>query len=157
MKTRVGMDTSREALVLELGEQLNALVSASRALTVEAAAAFHPELPPAAFHITRWLYAFGPAKVSRAAEAVAMDRSATSRLTARLIDFGMVETRPDVADGRSVMLHLTTRGRKKIKEAIAYKGGVFRRRIETWSDADLECCAGLLRRLNDLPRGDAKA
>lgn len=155
MKKRVS--ANREALVLALGEQLNALVSASRALTVEASAAFHPELPPAAFHITRWLHAFGPAKVSRVAEAIAMDRSAASRLTARLIDLGMVQAQPDPLDGRGVVLSLTDQGRKKVGQAVVRKGDFFRQRIEDWSDAELELCAGLLRRLNGLSPKDSAA
>src|SRR5918999_3718364 len=104
----------RERLLLSLGEQLNALLSASRALTVDAAASFQPELQPAAFHIAQWLHAFGPAKVSRVAEAVAMDRSATSRLTRELVRTGMIESRPDPADGRGVVLSLSDHGRDKI-------------------------------------------
>jgi DNA-binding MarR family transcriptional regulator len=123
----------RERLLLSLGEQLNALLSASRALTVDAAASFQPELQPAAFHIAQWLHAFGPAKVSRVAEAVAMDRSATSRLTRELVRTGMIESRPDPADGRGVVLSLSDHGRDKIGKAIEHKGEVFRDRIEGWS------------------------
>ena len=38
-------------------------------VTVDAATAFHPDLPPAAFHIAHWLHSFGAAKVSQVAEA----------------------------------------------------------------------------------------
>lgn len=141
--------SDREVLVLALGEQLGALLSASRALTAEASAVFHPDLPPAAFHVARWLHAFGPAKVSSVAEAVAMDRSATSRLTARLIDLGLVAARPDPSDGRSVVLNLTDRGRRKVGLAVVRKGDIFRQRVDAWSDADLELFAKLLRRFNN--------
>jgi DNA-binding MarR family transcriptional regulator len=94
----------------------------------------------------------GPAKVSSVAEAVAMDRSATSRLTARLVDSGMIEARPDPSDGRGVVLNLTDRGRKKVSRALVRKGDVFRQRIDAWSDAELELLAGLLRRFNILPQ-----
>jgi len=142
----------RETLVHALGGQLSALLSASRALTADAAASFHPDLPPAAFHIAQWLHSFGAAKVSRVAEAVAMDRSATSRLTARLTDFELVEARPDPADGRGVVLGLTDLGRRSIDRAITRKGDVFRQKIETWSNADLELFTTLLSRFNDLAR-----
>lgn len=111
-KTAIQAVHDREPLVLALGEQLSALLSASRALTVATSAEFHPDLPPAAFHIAHWLHAFGPAKVSCVAEAVAMDRSATSRLTARLIDLELVEARPDPLDGRGTILSLSRRGQK---------------------------------------------
>jgi DNA-binding MarR family transcriptional regulator len=150
-----GTRTARETLVRTLGEQLNALMSASRALMADAVTAFHPDLPPAAFHIARWLRSFGAAKVSRVAEAVAMDRSATSRLTAGLINLGLVEARPDPADGRGVVLDLTDLGRKSIDRAITRKGDIFRQKIENWSSADLERFAALLRRFNDLPPRDS--
>jgi DNA-binding MarR family transcriptional regulator len=146
--SRTGDD--RETLVLALGEQLSALLSASRKLTVETSAEFHPDLPPAAFHIAHWLHAFGPANVSRVAEAVAMDRSATSRLTARLVELGLVEARPDPLDGRGSVLALTQRGRKKVGRAILHKSDAFRRRIDHWNDAELELLARLLRRFNGL-------
>ena len=143
--------TAREIHVRALGEQLNALLSASRAVMADASATFHPELPPAAFHIAHWLHSFGAAKVSRVAEAVAMDRSATSRLTARLIELGLVEAWPDPADGRGVVLDLTDSGRKSIDRAISRKGDIFHQKIDTWSNADLELFAAFLRRFNELP------
>jgi len=138
----------RELLVLALGEQFSALLSASRALTVATSAEFHPELPPAAFHIAHWLHAFGPAKVSGVAEAVAMDRSATSRLTARLIHLGLVEAQPDPSDGRGTLLNVSHQGRARIRQAIAHKGDDFRQRIDGWNDEDLEQLTQLLRRFN---------
>lgn len=146
-----GKRTARELHARALGEQLNALLSASRALMAEAAATFHPDLPPAAFHIAQWLHAFGAAKASRVAEAVAMDRSAASRLTARLIEFGLVEARPDPADGRGVVLDLTDAGRSSIERAMIRKGDVFHQKIDGWSNADLEQFSVFLRRFNDLP------
>lgn len=149
-----GPHTAQEVLVRALGEQLNTLMSASRALMTDTAATFHPDLPPAAFHIAHWLHSFGAAKASRVAEAVAMDRSATSRLTARLIDLGLMESRPDPADGRGVVLDLTSSGRKSIERAIGLKGDIFRQKIDNWSDADLEQFAAFLRRFNGLPQPD---
>lgn len=146
-----GKRAARALHVRALGEQLNALLSAGRAVMVDAGTTFHPDLPPAAFHIAHWLHSFGAAKVSRVAEAVAMDRSATSRLTARLIDLGLAEARPDPTDGRSVVLDLTDFGRKSIDQAIARKRDTFYQKIDTWSNADLEQFAVFLRRFNDLP------
>ncbi len=140
----------REALVRALGGQLNALLSASRALMSEASTTFHPELPPAAFHIAHWLYSFGAAKVSQVAEAVAMDRSATSRLTSRLINLKLIEAQPDTADGRSIVLDLTDFGRQSIDKAITHKGNIFRQKIENWDDADLESFYKLLERFNSV-------
>ncbi len=145
----IELQIERQALENSLGEQLNALLSASRALMVEAATTFHPDLPPAAFHIAHRLQAFGAAKVSLVAEAAAMDRSAASRLTARLIESGLVVAHPDPADGRGVVLDLTDLGRARVDQAIARKGDIFRQKIATWSNTDLQLFAALLGRFND--------
>ena len=58
-------DAARREADLALGVELNALLSASRALTERTAAVFHPGLQPAAFHLARWLFAYGPANPSR--------------------------------------------------------------------------------------------
>ena len=143
------LELDRPALERALGEQLNVLLSASRALVVEAAATFHPELPPAAFHIAHRLWAFGATKVSLVAEAVAMDRSATSRLTARLTECGLIVARPDPADGRGTVLDLTELGRIKVDQAMARKSSVFRKKIETLSYPELQLFTDLLGRFNN--------
>src|SRR5260370_42278127 len=88
-------DGQREQRIRALGAALNTLVSQSRALTAQAAAMFHTELQPAAFHIALWLNAFGPANPSAVAQAVGMDRSAASRLTRELVRLGLVATSTD--------------------------------------------------------------
>ena len=135
-------------LWLSLGEQLNALLSASRAVTPEMAATFDADLQPAAYHVIQWLHAFGPAQASHGAEALAMDRSATSRLVRQLKQAGLVESRPDPADKRGVILSLTDQGSDQMRAAIKLKGELFRRRLAGWSAADLRLFTTLLRRFN---------
>jgi DNA-binding MarR family transcriptional regulator len=139
----------REKLVRALGHELGALLSASRALTIESAANFHPDLAPAAFHIACWLHSFGPAKSSRVALEVGMDRSATSRLTAQMVNLGLVVASSDPHDGRGVVFKLTAKGESRIASASARKGQVFSERIADWSDADLTGFAALLHRFNN--------
>lgn len=135
-------------LWLSLGEQLNALLSASRAIAAEMAAVFDAELQPAAYHVIQWLHAFGPDLASHVAEGLAMDRSATSRLVRQLKRAGLVESRPDPTDKRGVILSLTGQGSSTMLAAIKYKGKVFRRRLDGWSEADLRLFTNLLRRFN---------
>jgi DNA-binding MarR family transcriptional regulator len=144
-------DGWREQRVRALGSALNALVSQSRVLTAQAAAAFHAELQPAAFHIALWLRAFGPAKPSAVAQAVGMDRSAASRLTRELVRLRLVATSTDPADRRSIVLSLTVDGRRRMETAMQAKGATFRQRVASWSEEDLLLCKGLLQRLLDAP------
>lgn len=138
----------REALVVALGEQLNALLSASRALTELASHRFHPDLQPAAFYIALWLASFGPAKATVVADAVAMDRSASSRLTKRLIEVGFLKGLPDPDDGRGTVLHLTALGRERVGAATHAKADEYLARIEGWPDDDLVALIQLLGKFN---------
>jgi DNA-binding MarR family transcriptional regulator len=144
-------DGRRVRCIRALGAALNALVSQSRALTAEAAARFHTELQPAAFHIALWLNAFGPAKPSAVAQAVGMDRSATSRLIRELVRLGLIATSTDPLDRRSIVLSVTHEGRQRLEAALQPKGAVFQERLASWSEEDLELCTDLLRRLLDMP------
>jgi DNA-binding MarR family transcriptional regulator len=141
----------RERSILALGAALNALVSQSRALTAQAAATFHTELQPAAFHIALWLNAFGPAKPSTVAQAVGMDRSAASRLARELVRLGLIATSTDPSDRRSIVLSLTVDGRRRLEAAMQAKGATFRQRVASWSEEDLLLCTDLLQRLLEVP------
>lgn len=152
-------DADREHAVMALGAELNALISASRVLTERSAAAFHPELRPAAFHLARWLYAFGPAKPSAVADAVAMDRSSASALLGRMRSLGLVESLPDPADGRAVRLSLTENGRARVLAALDLRGSSFLTRLRGWRTSDISALTDLLHAFNappdDLRREDA--
>ena len=140
-------DPGRPRLELALGEQINALVSAARALGERSAAHFHPQLQPAAFHIARWLYAFGPAKPSEVAEAVHMDRSSTSTLIGKMRALGLLTASPNPQDRRSIIVGLSADGRERVAATLDDRGDVFRQRTRDWSDADLAQLVDLLGRL----------
>ncbi|MDN4641781.1 MarR family winged helix-turn-helix transcriptional regulator [Agreia sp. PsM10] len=140
--------TSRREAALAVGAELNALLSASRALTERSAAAFHPDLQPAASHLARWLYSYGPAKPSALADAVAMDRSSTSSLIKQMKAAGLVESTKAPDDGRAVVVSLTPTGLSRTAEALDLRGTVFFERTKDWSTEDLQAFADLLGRFN---------
>lgn len=133
---------------LELGGQINALISASHALNVRAAAKFDSSLQPAAFHIVRWLYSFGPTNAANLAESTAMDRSSVSRLVKQLQLLGYVRKEASPNDGRGILLSLTEYGQQKIIDALKEKESVFFERISDWKDTELESFIELLRHFN---------
>ncbi|MGO4541565.1 MarR family winged helix-turn-helix transcriptional regulator, partial [Paenibacillus sp. 2TAB19] len=100
-------DTVRGQLELRLGEQINALISASHALNVRTSAFFDSSIQPAAFHIIRWLYSHGPTSASSLADSTAMDRSSVSRLVKQLEILGYVTREGSPNDRRAVLLTLT--------------------------------------------------
>lgn len=140
-------DTRRQ-LELALGTELNALLSASRALTERSAARFHPKLRPAAFHLARWLYAFGAANPSAIAREVGMDRSSSSALIRQMKELDLVQSAPDPADSRGVIISLTDTGRDKVIDALDLRGSEFFQRTTRWREQDLRQLVALLRLFN---------
>lgn len=139
---------SRRESELALGVELNALLSASRALTEQTAAAFHPDLQPAAFHLARWLYAYGPANPSTLAEAVAMDRSSTSHLIGKLRRLDLVTSSPDPADRRGTIIALTPTGATQVENALDLRGSTYFARTDSWSSDELDTLTALLHKFN---------
>ncbi|WP_025680326.1 MarR family winged helix-turn-helix transcriptional regulator [Paenibacillus massiliensis] len=150
MEEEQSFPVSRAQLELDLGKQLNALISASHALHVEAAARFDSSLQPAAFHIVRWLYSYGPTNAAALAEAIAMDRSSVSRLVKRLEALGYVKKEASSEDGRGVILSLTDIGQQNMIRASQEKESIFYERITNWTNTDLQAFIEMLRRLNGL-------
>jgi len=141
-------DSSRIKLELNLGDQLNVLLSASHALNVRTAAVFDSTLQPAAFLIVRWLLSNGPAAATLLAESTAMDRSSVSRLVAQLKHLGYVKSETHPEDRRGVLISLTEEGREKASKAIKEKEEEFYKRISKWEDSDLETFVNMLRCFN---------
>lgn len=141
-------NNTRAQLELKLGEQLNALISASHALNVRTAARFDSALQPAAFLIVRWLFSFGPTSATVLAESTAMDRSSVSRLVNQLKRLGYVKTEPSPSDRRGVLLSLTELGLQKTTDALKEKEFIFYERISQWDDYQLEKFIEMLRHFN---------
>lgn len=141
-------NTTREQLELKLGEQLNALISASHALNVRTAARFDSTLQPAAFLIVRWLFSFGPTNATVLAESTAMDRSSVSRLVNQLKRLGYVKSETSPDDRRGVLLSLTELGRQQTMDALIEKESAFYKRISKWEDSELENFVKMLNNFN---------
>ena len=145
--TSAAAQPTRLEFELALGERINALLSATRALSERSAAQFHPSLQPAAFHIARWLYSFGAARPSVIAEAVGMDRSSTSTLIGSMRKIGLLDGEPDPEDRRSIIVSLSPSGRERVAAVLEDRGLEFSRRTEDWSTDDLGRLVELLDRL----------
>ncbi|GIP24215.1 MarR family winged helix-turn-helix transcriptional regulator [Paenibacillus sp. J22TS3] len=145
-------DIPRGNLELELGEQLNALISALHALNVRAAAKFDSSLQPAAFHIVRWLYSYGPTNAAALAESTAMDRSSVSRLVKQLQSLGYVNREASPNDGRGIVISLTELGQQKITDALKEKESVFYERISEWENEELYDFIQMLKQFNGFNR-----
>lgn len=140
-------EPTRAELEVQLGDRINALLSATRALSERSAAQFHEGLQPASFHIARWLHAFGPAKPSVIAEAVGMDRSSTSTLLRRMLALGLISQTPSPDDRRSVIVDLTAAGTARVTAVLQERGAEYFSRLQDWSTDDLRELERLLGKL----------
>ncbi|WP_337032611.1 MarR family winged helix-turn-helix transcriptional regulator [Paenibacillus illinoisensis] len=150
MSEYVAKTKDRETLELALGEQIHALISASHALNVRSAERFDATLQPAAFHLVRWLYSYGPTSAAALAEATAMDRSSVSRLIKQLEKSGYVSKAQDPDDRRGILLSLTELGEQSIVNALKEKESAFYERISRWDDEELGRFTTMLRQFNGL-------
>ena len=141
-------NTTRIQLELDLGKELNALISASHALNVRTAAIFDSTLQPAAFLIIRWLLSYGPANATILAESTAMDRSSVSRLVTQLKNLGYVKSETHPKDRREILLSLTELGRERSSKAIKEKEEEFYKRISKWENSNLESFINMLQCFN---------
>ncbi|CDM62544.1 MarR family winged helix-turn-helix transcriptional regulator (plasmid) [Rhizobium sp. T1470] len=139
----------REIVVRALGAELSALITASRAVTTEAANSLQPGVSGSAFQILQWLHSFGPTKASGIADALSMDRSVVSRLAKELRKHELIESDPEKEDARSVVYRIAASARDRIADAIARKGSHFEMRVNQWPEADIVQLTRLLHRLNE--------
>ena len=141
-------NVNRVELELELGKELNALMSASHSLNVRTAARFDSTLQPATFLLIRWLFSFGPASATVLAESTAMDRSSVSRLINQLKKLNYVKSEISPNDRRGILLSLTELGHQKTIDALNEKESLFYERISNWDDYKLEKFTRMLKDFN---------
>ncbi|MBQ1543844.1 MarR family transcriptional regulator [Caulobacter sp. CCUG 60055] len=95
------------------------------------------------------------ALIGEAAEAVDIAPSAMTGLVDRMERAGLVERRPDAADGRAQRLWLTDRGREALARTRAGVEALNRRLAEDFSEADLAVVSRWLKGLAaKFPRGE---
>ncbi|MFF2907561.1 MarR family winged helix-turn-helix transcriptional regulator [Paenibacillus sp. NPDC057934] len=138
----------REELELELGIQINALISSAHALNVRAANLFDSSIQPAAFHIIRWLYSYGATSAAGLAESTAMDRSSVSRLIKQLESLGYIRREPSPTDGRAILLSLTEYGYQQTTHALKEKETAFYERSSKWNDVQIQDFIQMLKEFN---------
>ena len=99
------------------------------------------------------LVTHGPLRSSALAEALCSDPSTISRQTAALVESGLLERRPDPADGRAVQLAATEHGRALFTQMRRERDQMFATVLADWPDDDVRHLGDLLTRFTtDLER-----
>lgn len=103
----VAVQTDVDEALAEFQGHLNLIFARARSLWKESAARIHPELQPAGYKLLTFIAHEGSANAHRLADRFEMDKSVVSRQMRMLEELGLVESRPDEADGRQRVLTAT--------------------------------------------------
>jgi len=98
----------------------------------------------------------GPTSASRLAEAIGLDRSATTRYATRLETAGLLRRAVDRNDARATQLELTAAGRTAIAKMRKTLGAAFDEMLASWSAAGAERFATGLERFTDQLQNPAR-
>nr|WP_243848695.1 MarR family transcriptional regulator [Lysinibacter cavernae] len=96
----------------------------------------------------RWLSTHGPTQAGKIAEALHMDKSAVSRQTRSLREYGFVTSEQDPTDGRAMVVQLTPLGQGKLDGRKQVSRERFYSRLEDWTADELNSLHELLAKLN---------
>lgn len=91
----------------------------------------------------------GPVTVGDVADKLAVDASRASRLVAAAVDAGLVRRVAAQADGRRVVLELTTAGEAVERAVAEIRRAWFAEALADFTPAEREAFAGLFRRFVD--------
>ncbi|MFD8234718.1 MarR family winged helix-turn-helix transcriptional regulator [Streptomyces sp. NPDC059696] len=116
-----------------------------------AAGRMHPELSLVSYTLLGHLEESGGCRATDLAAHYALDKSTVSRQVTGLERAGLVERRPDTADHRVQVLHLTAAGRRILARVTESRRAAFRERLADWSAQDLSRFADYLARYNASP------
>ncbi|GAA2250576.1 MarR family winged helix-turn-helix transcriptional regulator [Streptomyces indiaensis] len=116
-----------------------------------AAGRMHPELSLVSYTLLGHLEESGGCRSTDLAAHYALDKSTVSRQVTGLERAGLVERRPDAADHRVQVLHLTGAGQRILAQVTESRRAAFRERLADWSAEDLSRFAHYLVRYNASP------
>nr|WP_202538578.1 MarR family transcriptional regulator [Streptomyces sp. SID8379] len=107
------------------------------------------DCPAGSAAVLTLLARYGEMRMSRLAELLAVDMSVTSRHVAHVADRGWIERRPDPADKRSRILHLTDEGHRQMTELGTRTTQLLADRLSDWTDDEVGQLIALMTRLRD--------
>lgn len=144
----VGAPNDRSELLGDLEREVAVMVGRIRRLLRERARAVHAELPSSTYLLLSWLDTHGPLRASEISEAFGIDKGAISRQVQHLIELGLVDRRPDPADGRATLLSTSATARARVAAVKESGRAWLDQRLGDLSEEDLTRFVELLGRYN---------
>jgi DNA-binding MarR family transcriptional regulator len=102
-----------------------------------------------AFALLMSLVKFGPSRQGELADLSLLDPSTVSRHVGQLVRAGLVERRPDPADGRAVQLVASATGHEMAAELVSRRQKLVTRAMADWDTEDVRTFVHLFARFND--------
>jgi DNA-binding MarR family transcriptional regulator len=141
---RDGVDEAAMArLETELAVLARTLESLSRRSKI------HRELDRASYLIARTLSAQGVTSIGALAERLGLDATTVTRQIATMDAAGLVARKADPDDARVVLVVLTPRGERKMREVQAARAARIDALVADWSPSERTQFASLLARFNE--------
>jgi DNA-binding MarR family transcriptional regulator len=140
--------TRRESQILGLEHELAVLVRRLKRVISERARTIHEELTPAGYLMLTYMGEKGPVRPSEVVNTFDLDKGAVSRQIQLLVDLGLATKERDPDDGRAWVVAPTDAARDRISAMVSARRARLGRRLEDWSDEDLEGFVATLGRYN---------
>lgn len=138
----------RDRRILDLEVELAVLVRRIRRVIGERARTIHPELTPTGYLMLAHMNERGPVRASAVVEAFDLDKGAVSRHVQSLVELELATRERDPDDGRAWVVSLSDEGRRRMHALAATRRAHLGRRLEDWSDDELDAFVATLGRYN---------
>lgn len=140
---------SHTAAIIDLEHQISQIFALARQRVRDRANQVHPGLSPGGYGLLTTLVRQGPLHAVALAACLDTDKSSISRSVRQLVEWGLVERRPDPEDGRAFYLAATPLARERIDGVREAFRARLRAILSDWDVADIRQLGSLLARLTD--------
>ena len=136
---------------LAIEHELGTLLRRARAMSAEMGRQVHPGLEPEAYGLLAGIHDCALARASDLAAHFGLGKATVSRQLKVLAELGLIQRRPDPADGRAHVLALTEEGRRRLENARGARRERWHGLFGAWPVTDVRLLADMLARFNRLP------
>jgi DNA-binding MarR family transcriptional regulator len=143
------MRQTRTAALQDLEREVGVLLRRVKRVIAERATEVHPELQPTSYLMLGWIAEQGPVRASALAGEFHVDKGAVSRTVQHLEELGLLDRKPDPADGRASLVTASADAVRRLAGVDERRRDWFKERLNGWTVADLSDLAAALGRYND--------
>ncbi|WP_418907484.1 MarR family winged helix-turn-helix transcriptional regulator [Glutamicibacter endophyticus] len=137
-----------EKLYQQVEEEFTATLIRARRTLRRRARQIHPELQPAGYKVLALLMKRDGQQQNELAEHLEIDKATVSRIIKQLETQGLITRISDPADRRAQLVSITDEARTSWIATGTEARQNLRRKLDEWSDEDVQRFAELLHRLN---------